>query len=236
MQSAARCGKLDRMSSPTPLDAGDRERRLYLLMTRAMCRAAPEVTLRTALEGGVDLVQLREKPFRSEDEAWIRDAARLCSEFGVPCIINDALEFASLADGLHLGQGDLAPFEAGALRARGDLLGISTHDLEELARAMHEEPDYIGVGPCFPTSTKGYERGLSDDELCELVEAAAATPAFAIGGITAERLPRLLDCGVRRVAVSSVVLGASDPKGVSAELRQILDSADPKPRSKSRES
>lgn len=200
------------------------QRGLMLLMTRELCRAEPLATLRAALEGGVDCVQLREKPFEDDALAWIAEALELCDEFGALCLVNDEVELArrSGAFGVHLGQEDLAAFARGQLVDRDLALGISTHDLAELERARAEAPDYVGVGPCHATATKGYAAGLGDDELRALVEASRDLPAFAIGGITVERLPRLQRLGVRRIAVSSAVLGAEDPAAASRALIRCL--------------
>lgn len=198
--------------------------RLYLLLTRRLCRGAPLATLEAALRGGVDLVQIREKPFVAADRAYVDEIVACCREHDVGCIVNDSLDLATRADGLHLGQGDLEPHAPGHFVERTGLLGISTHDPAELARALLESPDYVGIGPCHGTATKGYTRGLSDVELRALVEGSARLPAFAIGGITVERLPRLLGLGVRRIAVSSVVLGAQDPRATCRRLQDALSS------------
>lgn len=195
---------------------------LYLLLTRELCAADPLETLRASIRGGVDVVQIREKPLDGSHAAWVETVAACCRELDVTCIVNDSLELAPRADGLHLGQEDLAPFRPGHFRVRDGLLGISTHDPQELARALVEEPDYIGIGPCFATETKGYAQGRTDEELRELVALAGDLPVFAIGGITAERLPRLRACGVTRIAVSSAILGAQDPEAESRRLKKGL--------------
>ncbi len=201
-------------------------RRLYLLLTRHLCRNDPLETLSRALEGGVDLVQVREKPLRPEDLGWILEVRRLCGVFEVPVLVNDdpRLRKESGAFGLHLGREDLTPFFPGALRTRDFALGLSTHGPADLERALLEEPDYIAIGPCFPTATKGYEEGLPEPVLRAVLE-GAGIPTFAIGGIVPSNLPGLLDLGVRRIAVSAAVLGAEDPRAAAAALRAPLDEA-----------
>jgi thiamine-phosphate pyrophosphorylase len=103
-------------------------------------------------------------------------------------------------------------------------LGISTHDPKQIAAAAANGADYVGFGPCFPTATKGYEHGKSSDEI-EAAVAASRThglPLFAIGGITAERLPGLRVIGVDRIAVSSAILAADDPRAAAQALRRML--------------
>jgi len=198
-------------------------RRLQLLLTRSLCRGDPLATLAACLAGGVDLVQVREKPFGEDALAWIDDVVARCAEHGVPVVVNDRRDLAEARGlGLHLGQEDLAAFPRGSLRRRSIPLGVSTHDPQELARAMDEAPDAIGVGPCHATTTKGYARGLAPAELARLLS-LASVPAFGIGGITPARLPPLLDLGLRRIAVSSCLLAAEDPRAEAAALRAMLD-------------
>ncbi|MFQ5506674.1 MAG: thiamine phosphate synthase, partial [Planctomycetota bacterium] len=199
-------------------------RKLYLLLTRALCRRPPLEVLEAALGGGVELVQLREKPFSSDALPWIEEVIEVCDAFEAPVVINDRpdLALASGASLVHFGQEDLASYWPGALKTRKFGLGISTHDLAELERARLEEPDYIGVGNCFPTETKGLDTATEPAVIRELCQ-RSPVPAFAIGGINAGNLPSLLELGVCRIAVSSCILDAEDPEQSARELRIRLD-------------
>ncbi|MCA8972216.1 MAG: thiamine phosphate synthase [Planctomycetes bacterium] len=206
-----------------------RSAKLYLLLTRSLCRHDPLETLDAALAGGVDIVQIREKPLMAQDAAWIERVRTACHEHEALCIVNDDAQLARWADGLHLGQQDLESFPIGAARRsaglpEGSILGISTHDTREVARAVAERPEYFGIGPCHPTSTKGYDRGLAGAQLEELVASTQGRPTFAIGGITPDNLGPLLDVGVRRIAVSRCILAAQDPRAVAARLATALES------------
>ena len=210
---------------------------LYLLLTRRLCKQDPLKTLEEAIAGGVDLVQIREKSFQTNDtdlieagmSSWIDDVKTTCVSLGVPCLVNDDASLVSRVDGLHLGQEDLVAFKPGHFRKREFLVGISTHDPQEYERALLEDPDYIGVGPFAGTTTKGYEDGLDDVALSELIENAeeAKIPAFAIGGIGTASLARLRRLGIRRIAVSSAILTASDPEATARQLRTGLLAARP---------
>ena len=199
-------------------------RQLYLLLTRELCLQDPLWTLREALLGGVQLVQVREKPFGSDALRWCREVVQVCAEHDVPVFVNDRVDLVepSGAFGVHLGQEDLDAFGAGALRRRSFALGLSTHDDDERARALEHEPDCLGVGPCFPTATKGYSTANDRDWLRRSF-AAQGPLSYAIGGITAENLPALLALGARRIAVSSVVLSSRRPREVAELLRTALD-------------
>jgi thiamine-phosphate pyrophosphorylase len=198
--------------------------RLYLLLTRDLCRGDPLELLEVALSSGVDLVQLREKPFGADSQAWIESVANLAHKHGVPIVINDRLDLARHAGccGVHMGQEDLAAYPECSLAQRDFALGLSTHDPTEMTRALSESPDYVGVGPCFATETKGYTQGLGPGELEALLE-LSPVPAYGIGGINPGNLPQLLDRGLRHIAVSSCILGSPDPARTTAELRRLLD-------------
>ncbi len=204
-------------------------RRLYLLLTRGLCLHEPEETLRRALDGGVDLVQVREKPFGPGAPAWILAVQRICKRYEVPVVINDELSLlrSSGAFGLHLGQEDLDQAVNAGLEDRDFALGISTHSEQELARALRYRPDYIGIGPCFPTKTKGYAKG-NEEPILRLLFEKSPVPAFAIGGITVDRMPKLLELGASRIAVSAAILGAEAPERAAAQLRAALDKTRPR--------
>ncbi len=203
-------------------------RRLYLLLTRSLCTQDPIWTLGEALRGGVQLVQIREKPFEPDALPWCRELVRICAEHEVPVFINDRIDLVepSGAFGVHLGQEDLDAFTPIDFRKRSFALGISTHDDAERARALEFGADCLGAGPCFATATKGYSEPNDRDWLRRSF-AASAPPCYAIGGITAQNLPQLQDLGARAIAVSSVILQSDQPREVAEILRSELDAVDP---------
>jgi thiamine-phosphate pyrophosphorylase len=200
--------------------------RLYLLFTPALCRAEPQRTLLAALDGGVDLVQWRSKAGDAAADAdAFRHCREVCRERGVPLLINDDVMLAvrTRADGAHVGQHDMPADAARKLLGRA-WLGVSTHDVAQIAAAAAAGADYVGFGPCHATATKGYATGKTPDEIAAAVAAAEARrlPLFAIGGITADNLLPLRLLGVDRIAVSSAVLGSADPRAAAAALRARL--------------
>lgn len=196
-------------------------RRLYLLFTPARCRLEPWNTLAMALRGGVDLVQWR-VPGGGDRDGFERCRLQ-CRDAGVPLVVNDDVMLAlrSHAAGAHVGQDDM-PADAARKLLAHRWLGVSTHDTAQVQAAIAAGADYLGFGPCFPTATKGYDAGKRPDEIAAAIAAAGEVPVFAIGGITAERVPELRANGVAAIAVSSAVLSAADPERAAAALRAAV--------------
>jgi thiamine-phosphate pyrophosphorylase len=181
----------------------------------------PERVLAAALEGGVDVVQLREKD-ASGDEllAAGRLFRRLTRAAGALFVVNDSPELALRceADGVHVGQDDLPVPEVRALV--GDLIvGLSTHSVEQIRAA--EGVDYIGVGPVYATPTKA-GRAPVGLELVEEAARAAALPWFAIGGIDLENVDEVVAAGASRIAVVRALRDADDPRATAQALRRRL--------------
>jgi len=170
---------------------------------------------------GVRLVQLRIKVgSAAEVRSEIRQARELCLRAGAQLIVNDYWLFA-LAEGcdfVHLGQGDLDTADVPALRKAGVRIGISTHDDAELARALTFQPDYVALGPIYPTTLKVMPwspQGL--ERITEWKRRIGKTPLVAIGGLTAERLPGVFDAGADIAAVVSDIVQSPDPQGRTRE-------------------
>ncbi len=195
-----------------------RNARLYLLFTPALCAGDPWRTLAAALDGGVQLVQWRVK---EPDSAGLGRCVRVCSDRDspVPVIVNDHVQMAvdQGACGAHVGQQDMAPAAARRILGSDRCLGVSTHDITEVQAALDAGSDYLGFGPCFPTTTKGYRRGLPAGALAQAV-ARSPVPVFAIGGIGPHNVPHVLAQGCRRIAVSSAILAVANPRGAAEAL------------------
>ena len=171
------------------------------------------------LSWGVRTIQLR---IKTADQTPAEISAQIIAAIeagkavpGAQIFINDhwQLALAANAYGVHLGQEDLDTADIETLRNAGIRLGLSTHTLEELARAKAVHPSYLAIGPIYPTTLKvmPYEPvGLT--RLAEWAKLAAPYPVVAIGGISLERLPGVLACGVDGVAVVSAVTLAADPR------------------------
>jgi thiamine-phosphate pyrophosphorylase len=164
---------------------------------------------------GVGTVQLRIKDLSHEAAvALVREALAITRGTGTELIVNDYWRAAidAGAQHLHLGQEDLAEANVGAIRAAGLTLGLSTHDDEELATALRQEPDYVALGPIYPTTLKAMRfapQGL--DKIGEWKRRVGAIPLVAIGGITLERAPAVFAAGADSIAVVSDVTQNADP-------------------------
>lgn len=165
---------------------------------------------------GVRLVQLRIKE-RAADEvrAEVRAARAQCAAAGMQLIVNDYWQIAleEGCDFVHLGQGDLAAADLPRLRRAGLRLGISTHDHEELERALGAQPDYVALGPIYPTLLKvmpWQPQGL--ERLGEWKRRIGALPLVAIGGLTVARLAGVFAAGADVAAVVTDIIRNRDPE------------------------
>ncbi|HEV2268171.1 MAG TPA: thiamine phosphate synthase [Steroidobacteraceae bacterium] len=172
--------------------------------------------IRRLLPEGARLVQLRIKDHSAEElRAEIRESRNLCTRAGAQLIVNDHWQLAleEGCDFVHLGQGDLDTADVPALRRAGVRIGISTHDATELARALGLAPDYIALGPIYPTLLKVMAfapQGL--ERIGEWKRRIGAIPLVAIGGITLERLPGVLAAGADSAAVVTDIVRNADPE------------------------
>ena len=173
-----------------------------------------------ALQGGATFLQLREKEL---DEAHFKEEAialkALCKQYGVPFVLDDnvALAIETDADGVHVGQSDMAA---------GKVLGVSAQTVDEALLAEREGADYLGVGAVFPTGTKADANAVSYDTLREIC-AAVSIPVIAIGGITKDNVARLSGSGIVGVAVVSAIFAQPDipaaTRALKAAVRTALD-------------
>ena len=181
-----------------------------------------EDRLRQLSSGGVDVIQLRDKE-RSDREviAAARLAMQITAGSEMKFIVNDRPDIAAAvsADGVHVGQDDLCVADARRVVGPDSLIGVSTHSIDQARQAVLDGADYIGVGPVFPSNTKHFEEfvGL---ELVRQVADEISIPAFAIGGISHEKLNELFTAGCSRVAVSTALWHAEDPKAATEAFRE----------------
>ncbi|MCR5358795.1 MAG: thiamine phosphate synthase [Thermoguttaceae bacterium] len=208
--------------------------RLYVLVT---CGVSDDDAEKIAL-AGTEIFQLRDKSATDRElcTAGLRLTAlfdRLAASGKLPArpllIVNDRADLAAAvgADGVHLGQTELPPDRARRIIGPGLILGLSTSRLEEAREALAEidgpaRVDYLGAGSVFPTTTKPDARGAGLGYLRSLASLAIPVPVFAIGGINAENLPRVLETGIGRVCVASAVTGRADMGKAAEELHTIL--------------
>jgi thiamine-phosphate pyrophosphorylase len=197
---------------------------LCLVTERKLCGLTCEEMARTALQAGAGWIQYREKE-KTRKEVY-HEAMKLravTAGYGAALVVNDHADIARAvgADGVHLGQEDLPLKEA--RRIMGDrIVGISTHSLSEAVDAERNGADYIGFGPVFVTTTKdaGKPRGV---EMLSRIRRAVRIPVVAIGGISQESLPRVLEAGADAVAVASAVLRGDISENVRSFMRILRD-------------
>jgi thiamine-phosphate pyrophosphorylase len=164
---------------------------------------------------GVQTLQLRTKDLSHEGAvALVREALAITRGARTEVVVNDYWRAAIEAGAkhVHLGQEDLAEADVGTIRAAGLTLGLSTHDDEELATALRHKPDYVALGPIYPTTLKAMRfapQGL--ERIGEWKRRIGAIPLVAIGGITLERAPGVFAAGADSIAVVSDVTQNADP-------------------------
>jgi thiamine-phosphate pyrophosphorylase len=198
--------------------------RLYVLLTSETCSAALDWTIQEAAAGGADIIQLREKGLSDHELLEkARDVRRWTRQAGVLFILNDRPDIAHLveADGVHLGQDDLPVKEARRILGHEGLIGVSTHNLDQLRQAILDGASYVGVGPTFPSGTKSFAE-LAGLEFVRQAVAETTLPAFVIGGITEETIDAVVAAGATRVAVSQAIAQADEPRQAAARLRGQL--------------
>jgi thiamine-phosphate pyrophosphorylase len=204
--------------------------RLYVL---ADCALTLEefVERCVALSGsGVDLIQVRDKGAEATRIVqYARSLRAAIDSTRTRVIVNDRIDIAAAtaAWGVHLGQEDMSVSEARRILDPRQIVGLSTHDLAQVERALAMNPDYLGCGPTFPSQTKSFSEFAGLDFLRavrqHLDKESSSIPAFAIGGIRLENLDEVLHTGFSRVAVGAGVWQAESPAEAASRLRDRLD-------------
>jgi thiamine-phosphate pyrophosphorylase len=201
-----------------------RTARLYLCCEAQPGGEDPEPLLRAALTGGVDIVQLREKALpRREIELAAQTFRRLCDTYSALFVVNDDPDLARAcnADGVHVGQGDMAASGVRAAVGPDAIVGLSTHTEDQIAASAEQQVDYISVGPIWETPTKAGRPAVGLD-LIRHAAANAPHPFFAIGGIDRSNASQVVDAGAQRMCVVRAIRDAEDPTVAAEELRNAF--------------
>lgn len=205
------------------------EAHLYLCTDARRERGDLESFLHAALEGGVDIVQLRDKSLDAADEMELQAVvARVAAEYGTLVAVNDRADIAELtgADVFHTGQRDLPVMAARQLLGPDVVLGRSSHSVEQAAAADGDvEVDYFCIGPVWPTPTKPGRPAVGPDVVAAVAAANPVTPWFAIGGIDEESLDVVIDAGASRVVVVRAITTATDPGAAARRIKERLAAA-----------
>ena len=181
--------------------------------------------VRQSLEGGVTCLQLREKSLG--EDAFLAEARALqtlCRRYGVPFLVNDNVDIALAmgADGVHVGQSDMAAGDVRALLGPEKILGVSAQTVAQALRAERAGADYLGVGAMFPTGSKSDAEAVSLSTLREICR-AVSIPVVAIGGISRENVGALAGSGIAGVAVISAIYAARNIPAAASALRQAVE-------------
>lgn len=200
---------------------------LYALIDCAHDAASFESGLRRLLATDIDIFQLRDK---AACDRVLYDRARLASHLarqaGKLFIVNDRADIAIAtdADGVHVGQDELPLDAARELMGDQRLVGVSTHDLDQVHEAISGGADYIGCGPVFSGTTKSFDDFPGPDFLRLVHQSTKETPrpAFAIGGIGLGNVDQVRETGFHRIAVTGAIRDAEDPGEVARKLKEIL--------------
>ena len=181
--------------------------------------------VRAALEGGVTIVQLREKNRTTREYVELAEAVHaLTKEFGVPLIIDDRIDVMLAADceGVHVGAEDMPVAVARKLIGNDKILGATAKTVEAATKAYNDGADYLGVGAIYPTTTK-VKTVLTSTETLDAITKAVPIPVNAIGGLNKTNLGVLKGINIAGVCAVSAIMKADSPKTAAEELRQAFD-------------
>lgn len=195
--------------------------RLYVLIDGGQDSESLARQVTQLVEAGVHILQLRDKQLGDRELLARAKIVRQLTRGHCLFIMNDRPDLAVLADadGVHIGQDELTVKDARTIVGPRAIVGVSTHSLAQARQAVTDGADYIGCGPTFPSTTKDFTDfpGLA---FLREVAAEIRTPAFAIGGITLERLDDVLNAGFSRVAVSGAITNSAAPTNA---IKQFLN-------------
>ena len=178
----------------------------------------------SALKGGVDILQLREKNMPANKIIELGKKVKLlCAEYGATFIVNDRVDIAYVldADGVHLGQDDMDIESARKILGSNAIIGISTHAPEQAQKAAADGADYIGMGPVFTTPTKPGRQSVGL-EYVKWVSENIKIPAFAIGGIDLDNVQDVVNAGAKKIAVVRAIINSDNPEKAAQEFLKVL--------------
>lgn len=202
---------------------------VYLVTQESLSGAHSTVeVVQAAIDGGVDVVQLREKDTSAQFRYDLGQELReLTNAADVPLLVNDRIDIAQAldADGVHVGDSDLPLDVARDLLGPDAIIGYSASTVAAAERAEREGADYVGVGAVYGTSSKAVEAerdGIGIARI-ETIADAVSIPVIGIGGITAQNAAPVIEAGATGVAVISAITDADDPEAATASLAEVVD-------------
>lgn len=202
---------------------------LYLVTDPKLSGGDLPGKVEAAIQGGVTLVQLREKA--ADSRQFLETALRVrevTDRYGIPLIINDRIDIALAcnAAGVHLGQQDIPCKIAREILGPDKLIGVTAKTVEQAIQAERDGADYLGCGALFPSGAKPEAQPMTLSTLSEIL-ASVHIPVTAIGGINAENVHLPVEAGTNGVAVVSAILGQPDVSAAARKLREKIEAANP---------
>jgi len=199
---------------------------LYVVTDEGLSRGRSHTQIaERALAGGADVIQLRDKKLEGRQlMEHARAIRKLTGEAGKLFIVNDRVDvaLASGADGVHLGQEDMALADARALAPKGFLIGVTVHDVPEAVAAERGGADYLGLSPIFATGSKSDAGSACGPDMLRKVKRAVSVPVVAIGGINAANAREVLEAGADGLAVISAVASQPDVEAAARALKAVI--------------
>jgi len=200
--------------------------KLYAIIDAAQSRARSlELLSQILLDAGVKLIQYRDKQSSSREVYEVsRELARRAASQGGLLIVNDRADIALAAgaSGVHVGQDDLPPDLARKILGSSKMVGFSTHNMDQLKDADRQPVDYIALGPIFTTQSKDRPDPVVGLDLLLQARKLTRKPLVAIGGITLETTPAVIEAGADSVAVIHDLMSADDPGRRAREYLKVL--------------
>ncbi|ETP71855.1 thiamine-phosphate pyrophosphorylase [Lachnospiraceae bacterium JC7] len=175
-----------------------------------------------AIEGGITMLQLREKELKGEELLKLAgELQTICRSRNIPFIINDDVELCRIidADGVHVGQEDMAPEEARKIIGPGKIVGVTAKTVEQAAIACKNGADYLGSGALFGSSTKKDAIYMTKETFKEIIR-SVDIPVVGIGGINEANASELTGTGAAGIAVVSSIFGQEDIRGAAERLKR----------------
>lgn len=200
------------------------KRKLYLITDSDKFNSKDDFldAIASALQGGVEIVQFREKNFPDSIKIELgRKIRALCDEFGATFIVNDRPDIALIveSDGVHLGQNDISINDARKVLGENAIIGKTCSNPDEIIEAVNDGADYITFGP-YKTNQKS--TFSIEAEAIMWANENINTPIFISGEITPNNLPKLIDFGVRKIAISEPLLYSKIPEETAREILRFL--------------
>lgn len=201
----------------------------YLVTQASLSEGRSTVEIvEAAIEGGIDVVQLREKNASARERYVLGQKLRaLTDEAGVPLLVNDRIDLAMAinADGVHLGQSDIPVTVARDLLGPDAIIGCSTSYVETAQEAEEAGADYLGVGAVYQTGSKPVDdetNGIGPERIAEIAD-AVSIPVIGIGGIIPDNARAVVEAGATGVSVISAITTADDPAAATESLRSAVE-------------